>query len=69
MCFSIIFIVLYIFINYPPDLSPPLRASVIPLPDEVNVGNLGKLPPSLIPAEVVPEPEIEVRIYLKAVRP
>lgn len=77
MCFSVIYFVLFIFSNYPPDLSPPiwvvegppLNASVIPLPNETNVGSLGKLPTSLIPADLAPEPKIEVKVYVKSVRP
>ena len=77
MGLSVIYLVFFILTNYPPDLSPPYiviegphpTAIIIPGPNEINVGNVGKLPPSLIPADVAPEPKIEVRFYLKPVRP
>jgi hypothetical protein len=62
-----IFSYIFMFINYPP-LS--IKASVVSLPDEINVGNLGKLPNDLIiQTVVVPEPQINVKITLKHVRP
>lgn len=46
-----------------------MQAQIIQVNADLAFGKLGKLPPHLIPAEVVPEPPIEVKVYLKPVRP